>query len=91
MRTMIAVPLVLVAACNVDNDATNDQVSVKYDQERIENAARDAGRAARDVGSGVANVAASTGRAIRNEVGDVDVDVDVRRNRDREREANQAQ
>jgi hypothetical protein len=35
------------------------------------------------VASGVGNVAESTGRAISNEVGDIDVDVDVRRNRDR--------
>ena len=33
--------------------------------------------------SGVGNVAESTGRAIGNEVGDIDVDVDVRRNRDK--------
>jgi hypothetical protein len=44
-------------------------------------AARDAGRTAREVASGVGNVAATTGRAISNEVGDVDVDVNVRRSR----------
>jgi hypothetical protein len=36
------------------------------------------------VGSGIGNVATTTGRAIRNEVGDIDVDVDVTRNRSRD-------
>ncbi len=84
MRIIFALPVVMLAACNVDNDAANDQVRLDYDQQRIENAAAAAARAAREVGSGVGNVAASTGRAIKNEVGDVDVDVDVSRNRQRD-------
>ena len=81
MRTIFALPLLAVAACSVQNDAANDQVTVDYDQERIENAASDAADAAGDVASGVGNVARTTRRAIRNEVGDIDVDVDVTRNR----------
>ena len=82
MRILFALPpLLALAACNVDNDAANDQVRVDYDQQRIENGAAAAARTAREVGSGLGNVAASTGRAIKKEVGDVDVDVDVRRNR----------
>ncbi len=80
VRLYLLAPL-LLAGCDVNNDAANDHVSVNYDQQRIEKAARDAGRAAKEVGAGVGNVAASTGRAIKNEVGDVDVDVDVSRNR----------
>lgn len=82
MRILIALPLLALAACNVSNDAANDQMSVTYDEERIRNAAAATARTAKEVGAGVGNVAASTGRAIENEVGDVDVDVDVRRNRD---------
>lgn len=81
MRIIFALPLLTAAGCNVDNDAANDQVRVDYNQQRIEDAARSAARTAKEVGSGVGNVAASTGRAIRNEVGDIDVDVDVTRNR----------
>jgi hypothetical protein len=74
MRSALALPLLLLAAaCNVDNDAGNDSVRIDYDQERIENGAAAAARTARDVGSGVGNVAASAGRAIKNEVGDIDV------------------
>jgi hypothetical protein len=71
----------MAGACNVDNDAANDQVRVEYNEQRIEDAAAATARTAKEVGSSVGNVAASTGRAIKNEVGDIDVDVDVTRNR----------
>ncbi|HEX8191994.1 MAG TPA: hypothetical protein VF552_03770 [Allosphingosinicella sp.] len=85
MRTILALPLLLatVAACSVDSDGSNDQVTVQYNEQRIRDGARKAARATRDVAAGVGNVAQSTGRAVANEVGDIDVDVDVRRNRDR--------
>ena len=82
MRSALALPLLVLAACNVDNDSANDQMTVEYNQERIEDAASDAARTARDVASGAGNVIGATGRAVANEVGDIDVDVDVSRNRD---------
>ena len=85
MRLILALPS-LAAACSVDNDSANDQMTVQYNQQRIEKAAR----TVRDVGAAAGNVAASTGRAVRNEVGDVDVDVDVRRKR-RDEPANSAE
>lgn len=81
MRIPLLLLVLTTAACNVDNDSTNEQVSVKYDSQKIKDTAKDAARTAREVGSGVGNVAESTGRAIKNEVGDIDVDVDVKRNR----------
>ena len=87
MRLILAFPLLLAGvACSVDNDSANDQMTVQYNQQRIEKAAR----TVRDVGAAAGNVAASTGRAVRNEVGDIDVDVDVRRNRN-EAAANSAE
>ena len=83
MRILFALPLLATAACNLDNDAGNDQVTLEYNQQRIEEGARKAAATARDVASGVGNVTAATGRAISNEVGDIDVDVDVSRDRDR--------
>ena len=82
MRLLISSSLLLMGACSVDPDTANEQVTVEYNKQEIKKTAREAGRAARDVASGVGNVAATTGRAIRDEVGDVDVDVKVRRNRD---------
>jgi hypothetical protein len=81
MRMLIALPLLTLGACNVDNDTGNDTVRLEYNEQRIEEGAEAAARTARDVGSGIANVAATAGRAVKNEVGDIDVDVDVTRNR----------
>jgi hypothetical protein len=78
---ILAVGLAMLGACNVDNDAKNDQVTLEYNEQQIEKTANDAARAAKGVASSVGNVAADTGRAISNEVGDVDVDVDVTRNK----------
>jgi hypothetical protein len=82
---VLAAALVLpaLAGCSVDSDSANEQVSIEYNKQRIRDAAAATARTARDVGSAAGNVAATTGRAIRNEVGDVDVDVDVTRNRAR--------
>jgi hypothetical protein len=65
--------LLLLTACDVDNNPESDQVTVTYDRERI----KEAGETAKDVAEGVGNVAERTGEAIEEEVGDVDVDVDV--------------
>lgn len=81
MRLILALPLALTAACNVDSDSANDQVRVEYNQQRIEEGAAQAAEAAKDVASGIGNVAAATGRAVKDEVGDIDVDVDVDRDR----------
>jgi hypothetical protein len=77
VRKLLALPLLLIApaACNVDNDSGNDQVRIEYNQQKIEDAARSAASTAKEVGVGVGNVAASAGRAVKNEVGDIDVDV----------------
>ena len=77
MRVIYLLPLLAVGACDLQNDAANNQVTIEYDRERIENAGRTAG----DVAAGVGNVAEGTVRSIGNEVGDIDVDVDVSRNR----------
>ena len=81
MRILIAIPLLLAAGCNVENDGANDQVSVQYNEQKLREGASDAVRTAGAVADGVGNVAQSAGRAVRNEVGDIDVDVDVDRNR----------
>ena len=89
MRILIALPFLLAAAgCNVDNDGANDQVSVQYNEQRLRDGAADAARTAEAVAEGVGNVAVSAGRAVKNEVGDIDVDVDVNRNRSETGNAN---
>jgi hypothetical protein len=79
MRIILALPLLMVAACNVERDTANDSTTMEFNQERIEGAAEDVGNAARDVAAGAANVASATGDAIGNEVGD-GADADANRN-----------
>jgi hypothetical protein len=81
MRILIALPLLTLAACNVQNDSANDQMTLQYNQERLEEGVSDVANATESVASSVGNVAVSAGQAIRNEVGDIDVDVDVNRDR----------
>ena len=83
VRIYLTLPLIAVAGCNIESDATNEQVTLEYNKQQMKEAAVKARRTAEDVASGVGNVAASTGRAIKNEVGDVDVDVDVDVDRNR--------
>ncbi len=80
MRMILVLPLMMVAACNVDNDVKNDQVTLEYNEQQVRDTAQDAARTAEGVAASVGNVAESTGRAIKNEVGDIDVDIDVSRN-----------
>jgi hypothetical protein len=81
MRYIAALPLLaLVAACGVENDS-NGQTTITIDRDRVENVGRDALETGEDLARGAGNVAVSTGRAIKNEVGDIDIDVDVSRNR----------
>ena len=87
---ILALPLLALAGCDVDNDSANDQVRLEYNQQRIEDAAAATARAAEEVGTSLGNVAVSTGRAVKEEVGDIDVDVDVSRNRSGEPAANSA-
>ncbi len=79
MRALIPVLLLLTTGCSVENDPGKEQVTVKYDREKIKQSASEAGHAAKAVATGVANVAEGTGRAIKKEVGDVDVDLKVTR------------
>ena len=81
MRIMLALPLLLVAGCNVANDEANDQMTLEYNQQRIEDAAASAANTAEEIGSSIGNIAESTGAAISNEVGDIDVDVNINRDR----------
>ena len=90
--SLLALPLLALAGCDVNNDAANDQIGVQYDEQAIENGAAAAARTAQEVGAGVGNVASSAGRAISNEVGDIDVDVTrTRRGEGNQSEGNAAQ
>jgi predicted AAA+ superfamily ATPase len=86
MRTLALAAILALCACEVQNDPAEDRVTVQYDEAKIKKSAATAGRAAKEVATGVANVAEGTGKAIKREVGDVDVDVKISRKRPGEQE-----
>ncbi len=83
MRVVTVAVLMALSGCDVASEPDKDQVTVKYDEERIKKTAAETRRAAEDLGTSAANIAKGTARVIKDEVGDVDVDVDVKVNRDR--------
>lgn len=79
MRILIAAPLLLLGACNVDRDAGNDTTTVSFNEDVAENTLADVGNAAENIGGAIANEAEETADKVENKVGDVDVDVNVSR------------
>ena len=79
MRPFLALVPLALAACNINSDAGNEQVTLEYNKQQIRDTAVKARDTAKNLAAGIGNVAGATGRAIRNEVGDVDVDVNVKR------------
>lgn len=82
MRILLAAPLLLLGACNVDRDAGNDTTTLSFNEAVAENTAEDIGNAAENLGGAIANEAEETAGKVKNEVGDVDVDVNVTREKD---------
>ena len=80
MRLLIAAPLVLLCACNVDRDAGNDTTTLSFNEAVAQNTLEDVGNTAENIGGAIANEAESTAAKVENKVGDVDVDVNVTRN-----------
>lgn len=83
MRIIVALPLLLAAACSVENDDRNDAVTLNYDASAVENVADDLGNAAQDAASELGNATRSAGDAIENEIDNIDVDIDINRNNNR--------
>jgi hypothetical protein len=80
MRILIAVPLLLLGACQVNKD--DNSTTLSFNEDLAENTAEDIGNAAENLGGAIANEADQTADKVKNEVGDVDVDVNVSRDKD---------
>ena len=78
MRLILALPLLMVAACDVQKDATNDQTTYELNQQKIEDAAESVGNTAKDVASDIGNAAEDAGEKVKNRVNDIDIDVDLK-------------
>lgn len=81
MRLALVLVCLAATSCNVDRDAQNKQVTIEFNEQQARDTANKAGRTVENVAAGVGNVAGAAGRAIKNEVGDIDVDINVNRTR----------
>jgi hypothetical protein len=77
MRIALAIPLLLLGACQVSKDNNNGSMSVTYNSDVAENAAKDVGNTAQNIGADIANDVQKTGDKIENKVGNTDVSVKV--------------
>jgi len=77
MRIALAIPLLLLGACQVSKDDNNGTTSVTYNSDVAENAAADAGNTAQNIAADIGNDVKATGEKIENKVGNKDVDVNA--------------
>jgi hypothetical protein len=77
MRIALAIPLLLLGACQVSKDENNGTTSVTYNSDVAENAAADVGNTVGNIASDIGNDVKNTGEKIENKVGNTDVSVKV--------------
>ena len=76
MRILLAVPLLMLGACNVSKDAANNTVSVTLNEQEAQTAANDAGNTIQNIAQDVGNEAQNLGDKAKN----TDVDLNVNTN-----------
>ena len=79
-RIALALPVLLLGACQVSTDDANDSMTVQYNQDVAENAAADVANTAENIGGMIANDVEKTADKIQNTDVDVDVDANVQTN-----------
>jgi hypothetical protein len=72
MRILVALPLLLLGACQVSKDNQNNTVSVTYNEEVAANAAADVGNTAENIAHDIGNDVKNTGDKLQNKVGNDD-------------------
>lgn len=72
MRIAIALPLLLLGACQVSKDDNNGTMSVTYNSDVAENAAADVGNTVENIAGDIGNDVQRTSDKIENRVGDDD-------------------
>jgi hypothetical protein len=77
MRILLAIPLLLLGACQVSKDNANGTTSVTYNSDVAENTAADIGNTAQNIGGDIANDVQKSGDKIENKVGNSDVNVHI--------------
>ena len=80
MRVALAIPLLLLGACQVSKDDNNGTMSVTYNSDVAENALADVGNTAQNVATDIGNDVQREGGRLQDKVNNTDVDVDVKTN-----------
>jgi hypothetical protein len=75
MRIALAIPLLLLGACQVSKG--NNEVSVTYNSDVAQNAAADIGNTAENIAADIGNDVKSTSEKVQNKVGNADLNVTV--------------
>ena len=78
MRIALAIPLLLLGACQVSKDEANGTTSVTYNSDVAENAAADVGNTAENIASDIGNDVKRTGEKLQNTDVNVNVDTNVK-------------
>ena len=80
MRVALALPFLLLGACQVSKDDNNGTMSVTYNSDVAENALADVGNTAQNVAADIGNDVQKEGGKIEDKINNTDVDVNVKTN-----------
>jgi hypothetical protein len=69
MRILLAIPLLLLGACQVSKDNANNSVSVTYNSDLAQNAAADVGNTAQNIAADIGNDVKNESSKVENKVG----------------------
>lgn len=78
MRILLAIPLLLVGACNASKDEANNTISLTVNEEKAANTADQASNQIENIAKDVGNEAKNLGDKVKNTDVDVDVNTDVK-------------
>ena len=77
MRIALAIPLLLLGACQVSKDDNNGTMSVTYNSDVAENALSDVGNTGQNIASDIGNNVKAEGGKLENKIGNTDVNIKV--------------
>lgn len=66
MRILLLAPILIVCACDVTTDSSNNAVTVEYNEVAAQNAASDIGNTAEGIGSAIGNEVDATANKVDN-------------------------
>ena len=77
MRIAIALPFMLLAACNVSKDDGNGTTTVSFDQNKAEETLGTVSNEAQAAGGAIVNDVKQAGDTVQEKAGNVDIDIDT--------------